>query len=139
MLNRAKERAEKLGLKINVKKSENEEIPFEDDFFDAIICTAVIHCVETKEKRQKIIEELYRVLKPKGKIEIEVWNRDSPRFSKFKLKEKFINWTDKGKRYYYLYERDEIIKQFEKVGFKILKEIPHGANIIFVAKKNNNL
>jgi ubiquinone/menaquinone biosynthesis C-methylase UbiE len=134
MLNRAKERAKKLKLKITTKKSILEKTDFPDNYFDAAICAAAIHCIETSEKRKKAIKELYRILKPGAKADLEVWNKDSERFKK-KPKEKFIAWTDKGLRYYYLYEEKEFKKILEKTGFKIIKKIPHKANLIFIVEK----
>jgi len=130
----AKQRAKKLGLNIKTKVSEIEKTPFKDDFFDAVICVSVIHCIKTSKKREQAIKELYRILKPGAKADIEVWNKNSPRF-KNAPKEKLISWRDKGKRYYYFFEEEELKNLLEKTGFKILKQIPHKANIVFIAKK----
>lgn len=134
MLRLAEKRAKENGIKINSFVSELEKTPFKDDFFDAAICVAAIHCIETKEKREKAVKELFRVLKLGAKADIEVWNKNSNRF-KGKPKEKYIAWTDKGKRYYYLYEEQEFKDLLEKTGFKIIKKIPHKANIIFIVQK----
>jgi tRNA (uracil-5-)-methyltransferase TRM9 len=134
MLNLAEQRAKELNLKINTKKSSLEKTDFPENYFDAAICTAAIHCIETPAKRSKSVKELYRILKPGAKANIEVWNKDSERFKK-NPKEKFISWRDKGKRYYYLFEEKEFKNLLEKTGFKIIKKIPHKANIIFIVEK----
>lgn len=134
MLDFAEKRAKELGLIIKTKVSNLEKTDFPDNFFDAAICTAAIHCIETSKKREKAIKELYRILKPKARADIEVWDKNSKRFNK-KPKEKFIAWRDKGLRYYYLYEEKELKKLLEKVGFKIIKKIPHKANLIFIVEK----
>ena len=134
MLKLAKKRAKKLGLKINTKVSRLEKTDFPDNFFDATICTATIHSIETPKKREKALKELFRILKPGAKADIEVWDINSSRF-KNAPKEKFIAWRDKGKRYYYLYEENELKKLLKKTGFKIIKKIPHNANLIFVVEK----
>ena len=134
MLKLAKKRAKKLEFKINTKTSKLEKTDFPDNFFDAAICTATIHCIETEKNREKAVQELFRILKPKAQADIEVWDKDSKRF-KGKPKEKFISWRDKGKRYYYLYEEREFKDLLKKVGFKILKKIPHRVNIIFIVEK----
>ena len=135
MLNLAKKRAKKLGIKINTKKSELDKLPFKDEFFDSGISVAAIHCIKTKEKRKNEIKEFCRVLKKGTKAEIEVWNKDSTRF-KNKKKESLISWRDKGKRFYYFYAKLEFKKELKDVGFKIIKEIPHSANLIFIVEKN---
>src|SRR4030042_451541 len=114
MINLAKQRAKELGIKIHTKISRLEKTNFQDNFFDAAICTAAIHCIETPKKRKAVLKELYRILKSKAKVDIEVWNKDSERF-KNKPKEKFVKWRDKGERYYYLYEENEIRNLLEKV------------------------
>ena len=134
MLSLAKKRAEKLGIKINTIISKLEKTDFPDNYFYAAICTAAIHCIETGRKREQEKKELFRILKPKAKAEIEVWNKNSERFKK-KPKEKFVAWRDKGLRYYYLYDEKEFQEFLKKTGFKIIKRIPHSANIIFIIEK----
>jgi len=134
MLKLAKKRAKKLEIEIKTIKSPLEKTDLKDDFFDAAIFTASLHCIPEKENREKGVKELYRILKPGAKAEIEVWNKNSERF-KDRPKEKFISWRDKGKRYYYLYDEEELIKLFEKNRFRYLKTIPDKANIIIIVKK----
>jgi len=134
MIKRAEQRADELGIEIKTKISKLEKVDFPNNFFDSAICVAAIHCIETSEKRENSFRELYRILKPGAKAEIEVWDKNSERYKKAP-KEKSIAWRDKGKRYYYLYEEDELKKLLEKIGFKFIKKIFHNANLIFVVEK----
>ena len=134
MLDFALERAKKLKLNINTTKASLKKAPFEDNFFDAAICVAAIHCMPEEKNREKALKELYRVLKKGAKADIEVWNKNSERFKKAP-KQKFINWRDKGKRFYYLYEEQELKDLLTKIGFKIIENPPHKANIIFIVEK----
>ena len=134
MLKLAKKRAKKEKVDAEFIISEIDKIPFQDNFFDSAICISALHCIETSAKRRKTIKELFRVLKPKAQAQIAVWNKNSERFKKSK-KEKFINWRDKGKRFYYLYTEDELKKDLEKIGFKVIKQLPHRANIVFIIEK----
>mgnify|MGYP005851572721 CR=1 FL=1 len=43
-----------------------EEIPFHDEAFDAVICSAVLHFAESVENFWQMIREIHRVLKPGG-------------------------------------------------------------------------
>ena len=146
MLKFAKENAKKLNIKVKLLKSDVSNLEFKEDFFDKVVCIASIHCIEGKEKRNKTIKEMYRVLKPKGKLLITTWNKDSERW-KNKPKEKYVSWNlqdggdniEGGKvwRHYYLYNQEELASDLEKAGFKILKKNnPLARNIVIIAEKN---
>jgi len=138
MLNLAKEKAKLEKIKIETIYSKLDKIPMEDEFFDFAICVSAIHCVETEKERENSIKELYRVLKKNGEAYIGVWNINSKRFkkqAKSKIKEKMVGWTDKGERYYYLFDEEEIHALFKKVGFEIISTQNSEAMINFVVKK----
>ena len=52
-------------IKINYLVANAEEIPFEDNTFDSIVATLMLCAIENQEKALK---EVYRVLKPGGKL-----------------------------------------------------------------------
>src|SRR3989344_5390904 len=122
--------------KINAefKQANIWKIPYENKFFDYAICISALHCINGPKNREKAIKELYRVLKKGGKAEIGVWNINSKRF-KNSQKEKYIGWTDKGKRYYYLYDEKEIHELFKKIGFKIISTHNSEMMINFIVGK----
>src|SRR3989344_6643995 len=125
MLKHAEENAEKLGIKVVLKKANVWETGFEDNFFDKAIFIATLHCVEGEKERKQAIKEIYRILKPKGRAIITVWNKNAKRW-KNKPKEKIVSWkldeNTKVNRYYYLYDQGELIKELENAGFKIIKK-----------------
>ncbi len=140
MIKFAKRKAKSLKIKkIKFFVSPATSLPFENNFFDSAICTAVLHCIPTKKAREKTLKELFRVLKPKANLRIVVWNKENTRF-KNKPKESFIDWRSKGKRYYYFYTEDELQRELEEIGFKIvfqkskIDDIPHHS-ITFVVEK----
>jgi ubiquinone/menaquinone biosynthesis C-methylase UbiE len=49
---------------VNFVQGSIEELPYEDNYFDAIFCYGVIFCTDYK----KSLNEFYRVLKPGGKL-----------------------------------------------------------------------
>ncbi len=136
MLDLAEKKAKKLGVDAEFKKGDLWDIPYEDDFFDYGICVSALHCINP-EYHKKVAEEIYRVLKTGGKALIGVWNYNSKRFKskRKKGKEQEIGWRDKGKRYYYLFEEDEVHKLFEEAGFNIVKERNSEMMINFVVEK----
>ena len=148
MLNFAKKNALKKKIKTELKKANLWKTGYEDNFFDKVICIAALHCVKSKLNRKKTIKEIYRVLKPKGKAIITVWNKDSKRW-KNKSKEITASWTlesdddkknikeKKVLRYYYLYSLDELKKVLESTGFKIIRHSYEDArNIVIIVEKS---
>lgn len=133
MINLAKKKAKKENIDAEFFVGDIIKLPFPDNFFDAAISIAVLHCLD-REQQKKAVKELYRVLKPKAPAKIAVWNKDSKRF-KNSPKEKFVEWRDKGKRYYYLFEEKEIHNLFKKTGFKIKEKFDSDVNIVFIAEK----
>jgi SAM-dependent methyltransferase len=53
------------------------EIPFEDNKFDIVNLSSVLHEVHDYEDKKKAMKEIHRVLKPKGYLLIGEWNRYS--------------------------------------------------------------
>ncbi|NCO17796.1 hypothetical protein AUJ61_00095 [Candidatus Pacearchaeota archaeon CG1_02_30_18] len=138
MLNLAREKSKTENIEAEFIHSQLEKIEKLDDFFDFAICISALHCVKGKTKRGKVVKELFRVLKKNGKAYIGVWNIQSKRFKKQfknKQKEKMVRWTDKGDRYYYLFDEKEVHDLFEKSGFEIISTQNSEAMINFVIKK----
>lgn len=134
MLNLAEKKSKKSKINAEFKQANLYNLPFEDEFFDYAVCISSLHCIKGNKNREKVVRELYRVLKKAGKAEIGVWNFNSKRF-KNSPKEKMINWTDKGKRYYYLYDEGEIHDLFKKIGFKIISSHNSEMMINFIVQK----
>ena len=66
MLSRARENAKKIGLtNVEFKKGEMEAMPIEDNSIDVVISNCVINLSPNKDK---VFQEVYRVLKPKGRL-----------------------------------------------------------------------
>jgi ubiquinone/menaquinone biosynthesis C-methylase UbiE len=138
MLKHAKEYSKKNKIKAEFVKASADSLPFKEDFFDSAIFIAVLHCIETKEKREKTLKELLRVLKPNSEALISVWDYNQKRF-KNSEKESFIPWKHEKKeymRYYYLYDKQEFIDLLKKVGFKIIKVMDKNNSNGFNSKKN---
>lgn len=134
MIELAEKKAKKLKIPAEFSVADLTKLPFEDNFFDYAISVSAIHCLNPKQHK-KAIKELFRVMKPKSKVLIGVWNFQSKRFNQKKGKEKIIKWTDKGERYYYLFDEKEIHDLFKKAGFKILSAHNSEMMINFIAEK----
>jgi ubiquinone/menaquinone biosynthesis C-methylase UbiE len=134
MIKLAKQRAKKMKIDAEFYVCDLTNLPFKDDFFDSAIMISSLHCIKGEKKREEAVKELFRVLKPKAKAEIGVWDKNSTRFKK-SPKEKYVKWRDKGERYYYLFDEDEVHKLFEKNGFKIISTHNSGLMINFAVEK----
>lgn len=135
MLKLAEKKAKKQKISAEFIQTNLIKLPFKDNFFDYAISISAIHCLKPKDHK-KAIKELYRVMKPKSKTLIGVWNFNSKRFNQKQGKEKLIRWQEKGKRYYYLFDEKEIHELFKKAGFKILSIHNTEMMINFIVEKN---
>ena len=114
--------------KINAKliKSKASNLSkIKDNYFDYGLFIASLHCIETKEEREKSLKEFYRVLKPKAKALITTWNSEDKRFSHLKNKgDIYMSWKEDNidyMRYYYLFKKNKLKKLIKNNEFKILK------------------
>ncbi|GKY93049.1 hypothetical protein MPSEU_000273200 [Mayamaea pseudoterrestris] len=60
-------------------------LPLQSKRFDAAICIAVLHHLSTKDRRRRCIEELIRIVKPGGLINIQAWARTQEEESRRKF------------------------------------------------------
>ncbi|MFA4960483.1 MAG: methyltransferase domain-containing protein [Candidatus Pacearchaeota archaeon] len=137
MLKYAKENAEKKNMNVKLFEADSVNLPFDDNFFDSVIYAAVLHCIDSDEKRKKSIEEIYRVLKKGGEALISSWGKKSPRL-KTKGKECRVPWTtrenDKTERYTYIFDLEELENLTKEVGFEIVKSWEE-RNVNVIVKK----
>lgn len=70
----SRERFRLLGLKGQILKLNAEKLSFPDNYFDLVYSFGVIHHTHCPDK---IVSEIYRVLKPGGNITIMLYNRTS--------------------------------------------------------------
>ena len=92
-------------------------IPFRDNSFDAIISVAVFHHIFHNCDRNKFIIELLRILKPGGKIHFTVWCDQLKKKNMEFLgnNDYFILWKNKYKRYYHLFNKEELEDLLSKI------------------------
>jgi ubiquinone/menaquinone biosynthesis C-methylase UbiE len=123
---------------LSVKLGNCLNLEFEDNLFDACLCIAVIHHLDSREKRLQAIREMYRVVKPGGKIFIQVWGLSAnisgdilpPAFDKSGNNElisgnnKLVDWKHKThgtqKRFYHFYDDDELKTDVLSLGYNIV-------------------
>lgn len=65
LLEYARAAAAEKGWDADIRKGFGEEIPFEDDRFDTVVCTFTMCSVQDQER---VVNEMRRILKPGGKL-----------------------------------------------------------------------
>jgi len=112
------------------KKKKN----FSKDFFDLVFMIASFHHLPDKQSRLELLKDVYKQLKPKGKLIITVWNLESD-WAKSKIDKSWkqigendflVPWkTPEGEqlaeRYYHHFPKEELSGLLTEAGFKIKK------------------
>jgi tRNA (uracil-5-)-methyltransferase TRM9 len=151
MLKQALRYSIKSKLYVNLVNADALSLPFPDSTFDWSISVAAYHHIKGEKERKKALEELNRVLKPRGEIFLTVWNHGQPRFW-FRSKEQQVPWRLKEKaiyRYYHLFSYGELKELLVKTGWEIITISPEQSytfpikhfsrNICILAKKRGTL
>lgn len=131
-------------------------LPFGENFFDKVLCVAVLHHLPGYELRREFLRQAQRVLKKDGVLVLTTWSaRSSGQRRKFLLKYSWLKiigrsnldwgdfyepWTDKGVRYFHNFTAKELRALLEDVGFKIenigfLTRKSGEKNIVVIARK----
>jgi len=67
MIERARQKAAKVGIPARFETAVVERLPYPDDFFDVVLSSLMLHHLPVK-LRGKALQEMYRVLKPGGRL-----------------------------------------------------------------------
>lgn len=119
-----KDAKKKYGDKISTKAGDIYDLPFKDGEFDGLMMIRATHHFKDMEK---VISELYRILKPGGIAVIEVANKKTlPKMFRYWLKKSEVNPFDLEPSYLkelnmYNYHPKYIEDLFKKQGFEIEK------------------
>ncbi|KAF9760770.1 putative methyltransferase [Nosema granulosis] len=116
------------------------KLPFYSNSFDLVLSIAVIHHMSTYERRVEALKEIHRVLKPSGKCLIYVWDEATKHKSKFipiQDKDYFVTWNKNKeiKRYYYLFDLNELKTFCGACGFKIIDSGKEQESLFVILEK----
>lgn len=132
------------------------ELPFGDNFFDKVLCIAVLHHLPGYDLRREFLRQAQRVLKKEGVLVLTTWSaRSSWQRWKFLFKYSWLKligrsrldwgdfyepWADKGVRYFHHFTAKELRRLLDDVGFKIenigfLTRKSGEKNIVVIARK----
>ncbi|GAA5813296.1 hypothetical protein MFLAVUS_006771 [Mucor flavus] len=111
-------------------------LPYRDNSFDFAISIAVIHHFASPERRLQAIKDLFKIVKPGGRVLVFVWALEQTKFSKRNFEpgqqDVFVPWKltpKKGQteskekeedfpvynRYYHLFKKGELDDLFEQI------------------------
>jgi len=104
---------------LRVEKANMTSLPYESNEFDNIICIATYHHLDNPDDRRKAILEMYRVLKPNGKLLLTVWamEQDLDSKRKFTSSDEMVSWELNGStyyRYYHIYKKGELEEEIRE-------------------------
>lgn len=105
----------------NTYKASMTALPFADAIFDATICIAAYHHLETDADRAAALGEVWRVLKPGGHHFLTVWAMEQPADSKFQFKDRetYVPWKSADgivhQRYYRIYAAGELEAEIRRL------------------------
>ena len=123
-----------------VLESNMTKINLPDNSADAIICIAAFHHLSTDENRIKALSEMSRLIKYNtGKILLSVWSIKQPKKTRITFNSYghvMVSWNKTHHRYYYIYEKNEILSLFDKAGLTLLEHKYDTGNEIYILKKN---
>ncbi len=134
-------------LKVRFEVADVTLLPFPENSFDTILCTAVLHHL-TAEEAVVAFNELHRVLKPGGVLLGSVWNKHQQRFEKVKGNEADVSWKTKNGekvgRFVHFFEKRDVEQLAADAGFEVVEiffekngkksEQKEAGNLCFVLK-----
>jgi len=123
ILSRARKRLDGIRSGVSLQKADAADLPFEDGFFDAVVCVNVFFNMESIRKVSSTLNEIARVCKRGGRIVFDIRNSQNP----------VLNMKYKLARYYDATVKDlplntynpaDIRALLDNAGFEVVRERP---------------
>ncbi|MBD3359156.1 MAG: methyltransferase domain-containing protein, partial [Candidatus Buchananbacteria bacterium] len=155
------EEAQKKWPDYNFKVGDILDLSFLEKKFDLVFLISTLHHIPSDRLRQKVLREIYSVLKPNGKLLMINWNLWQTKYLKYIIKytllklaeptkqvlpgikakdldlqDVFVPWQKKHLRYIHALTELNVARLVKKTGFEIIKNVSNKRNIITVAKKS---
>ena len=111
-------KAQKLNLEnnINLQLADASELPFPDNYFDAVISSYLLH--EIPESSPKLLAEAYRVLKKGGKFVVADFMRIDDDIRRIEIDNWFsAQGKDDDKEIHLRYSRQDLENMLKEAGF----------------------
>ncbi len=121
----------------------NLYLPYRDESVDYVLSIAVVHHLSSYQRRMKSLRELVRILRPGGKLLIQVWAMKQPDDSrrKFTKQDNLVEFQTSDKkikeyRFYHVFRENELDNMFNLIsGIKIIESYWEIGNWILEIEK----
>jgi len=113
--------ARKNELDVRIYHGSVTDMPFDNKIYDGIFCYALIHLLNSRE-RKKLIEDCYNQLKPNGYMIFTAVSKNVPMFGKGKELSKDRFEIMEGVKMFF-YDSNSVKQEFEKYGLIEITEI----------------
>ena len=111
-----------IGKGLNASVSNITSLDFDDCYFDYMLCIATYHHIYNDKDRALALNEMYRCLKPGGKLLLTVWAMEQPEDSTFHFtkSDELVPWKSKDDgntylRYYHIYKEGELYDEIKRL------------------------
>ncbi|QGU95555.1 methyltransferase domain-containing protein [Clostridium bovifaecis] len=116
------------GLDIKIYHGSVAGMPFDNKSYDGIFCYALIHLLNSRE-RKKLIKDCYNQLNPNGYMIFTAISKKAPMFGRGPQLSKDRFEIMKGVKMFF-YDSDSVKREFEKYGLVEFSEIDEPAKNI---------
>jgi ubiquinone/menaquinone biosynthesis C-methylase UbiE len=113
LLRVAAERASERGYAaaLSLVAGDAARLPLAANSVDLGVYVAALHHLPTRETRRESLDDLARVLTPRGRLLVSVWAVSHPTFDREEGFDTTVDWTlpggEKVGRFYHIYDREE--------------------------------
>lgn len=111
----------------DIKEGDAEQLSFQPDFFDVVICIGLFDYYPLKGVR-KFLKEIRRVLKRNGKLIVDFPNMENKAVYEFQEKERSVGHD------VYICNKDKLINFLNENDFRILKYHDAGIEVQFLLR-----
>ena len=128
-LNEARKRADEMYVNVNYVKVRADSLPFSDSSFDVVLDGGCTHMCN-REVQDKIVREIFRVLKKDGYLQYFGFSKEHPEFKRKPQSSQFRDLEDIEKQYGEYFE----ILEVRKDSWKDMLNEHTGLNILMRKK-----
>jgi ubiquinone/menaquinone biosynthesis C-methylase UbiE len=106
---------------VTLIETQAQKLPFDNSFFDAVVCINVLICIGSFEEVRRMVGEISRVCKPGGKLIIEFRNKLNPLL---RFKYALAKYYDATAKDHPLstYDKKDIIALLSEFDFQVSQE-----------------